>query len=249
MRKNKRNESKFDHYYFSAIDSEQKAYWLGFIMADGNVQDRVKRGAMQLSLHLAGRDAYQLELFREAINSNKNINTCQADGSVRFALSSDRMCSDLISIGCVPRKSLVLQYPSIPESLDRHFIRGYFDGDGHVGTHGTRLFAGVTGTEDFLLLVRKRLGLSQTIIKRSGCCCLQWGTPHDLQRLYSYFYDNATVWLDRKRSKYGAFLVSRLITVDCKWCLRRFLIPQGMGRANRRYCSRMCRNRADYARR
>ena len=42
------------------------------------------------------------------------------------------MCTDLMKLDVVPRKSLIAEMPNINKSLVRHFIRGYFDGDGNI---------------------------------------------------------------------------------------------------------------------
>lgn len=54
----------------------------------------------------------------------------------RIQISSKTLTADLLKLGCTPRKSLTLKFPNdgIFKSNDliRHFIRGYFDGDGSV---------------------------------------------------------------------------------------------------------------------
>jgi len=64
------------------------------------------------------------------------------------------MKDDLIALGCIPRKSLLLKFPTsnqVPEHLIRHFIRGYFDGDGHFTNTEKCFEAGYIGTEDFII--------------------------------------------------------------------------------------------------
>ncbi len=43
------------------------------------------------------------------------------------------MCNDLIGHGATIRKSLTLTFPThLDEKLIKHFLRGYFDGDGCI---------------------------------------------------------------------------------------------------------------------
>ena len=50
-----------------------------------------------------------------------------------FRINQKEICEQLISHGCLPNKSLILQLPNtVPNNLLRHFIRGYSDGDGTI---------------------------------------------------------------------------------------------------------------------
>ena len=140
-----RNRGKFNHNYFESIDSERKSYWLGFLMADGVVSDRAKRGALQLHVHLGTKDRDHLQKFHIDIESKNKIANCSS--SIRSFHSSDKMCEDLIRHGCTPRKSLTLKYPTtVPIELTGHFVRGYFDGDGSATIIDGRLFLQIVGT-------------------------------------------------------------------------------------------------------
>ena len=236
-----RNTGSFDHHYFKAIDTEAKAYWLGFIMADGCVRDTVLRGAMELSIHLAGKDQSHLERFKEAVGAVTKVHT-EKSGSVRVGLRSDHLCSDLISHGCTARKSLTLQFPNVPQPLERHLVRGYFDGDGSVCVSGGRLFVSFVGTPMFLGGVCRVLEVSNRPVSRPGCHNLTLGGKQVVRRLHGVFYADATVWLDRKRQVWESGLVEpALLAGNCLRCKVGYSITVGCGRANKRYCSERCR--------
>jgi len=114
--------------YFEKIDSEDKAYFLGLLYADGNVY--LKRNRVQITLQ--NEDKYILELFAKKINYTGKFYQDRGRYS-KMIICSKKMVQDLINLGCVPNKSLILQFPNnqqVPKHLLRHFIRGYFDGDG-----------------------------------------------------------------------------------------------------------------------
>lgn len=124
--------------YFSLIDTEDKAYWLGFLYADGCICTRTQGGkirSMKLELGLKNSDKEHLEKLAENLEyENYKINYRDSTNSARIVISSTKLCRDLIDKGCVPKKSLILQFPNfLPSHLTDHFIRGYIDGDGYIG--------------------------------------------------------------------------------------------------------------------
>ena len=157
---NHQNKTKFNEHIFDVIDDEEKAYWLGFIFADGYISNSGNK--FELSLKVS--DMSHLEKFNLFMEGNKNkvkINkvTC---GKVicercRWSISNKHLRETLISLGCVPNKSLILKFPDksifSDESLIRHFIRGYVDGDGCLSWRNkehTIPSISILGTEHFL---------------------------------------------------------------------------------------------------
>ncbi len=202
----RRNVCEFDRSYFRNIDTEPKAYWLGFLMADGCVSDRARSGALQLHVHLQKSDKGHLQKFHDAIGSSNKIHDCQA--SVRSSHSSDFLCNDLIRWGCTPRKSLTLEYPAgMPCEMDGHFIRGYFDGDGSASVVGRRLFLHFVGTPKFLSAILDRIGLPEKKLTiRGPIGHLSIASRSACRMFADMAYSGASVWLERKRSKVEAGL-------------------------------------------
>ena len=117
--------------YFKNIDTEEKAYWLGFIAADGCVY-KMSKNAYRLQINLSAVDIGHLELFNDCIESDYIITQKKVNNSDTCILkiSSKEFTDNLINLGITPNKSLIVQMPNISQDLIRHFIRGYFDGDG-----------------------------------------------------------------------------------------------------------------------
>lgn len=130
--------SNFD--YFETIDSYDKAYFLGFIGADGCVYDRNEVNRQKsLSICIHRKDEYILDIFRKCIDSNNKIlrNEYYTDNNVLVETStivivSDKMCDDLSKYEIVPRKTWTFKVKNIPDKYMWHFIRGFFDGDGSI---------------------------------------------------------------------------------------------------------------------
>ena len=133
-----------NYNYFDTIDTEEKAYWLGFLFADGNLsvpsyttkEGKIKNGRYKISLELKAEDIEHLKKFAKAIDYEKEIKTVKCSGyddttkRCRLMFNNKHMWNTLNNLGCTPRKSLTLQFPNISEKLEIPFIRGYFDGDG-----------------------------------------------------------------------------------------------------------------------
>lgn len=168
---NHQNEAKFDIHVFDTIDTEEKAYWLGFIYADGYVgySSEEKRNYL-FELSLKSDDLTHLHKFASFI-SHTNPNIVKVEnvycGDIlcqrcRISFRNKHFWETLNSKGCVPRKSLILKFPDISIftdlSLIRHFIRGYVDGDGCLtwgDSEHKKPFLSILGTKDLLEGIRK----------------------------------------------------------------------------------------------
>ena len=126
-RSNARRTNQIKEDVFDTI-TEESAYWIGFLLADGNVHHPPKR-SKQLNLGLAARDWEHLEKFKEFVGSNKALYYYK--NSVFLSIYSNRIAEKLAEYGIVPRKSKIAKVPSILKN-NRHFWRGMVDGDGWV---------------------------------------------------------------------------------------------------------------------
>lgn len=119
--------------YFSEIDTAEKAYWLGFLYADGCVRDRDN----QIALDLQRGDRGHVEEFSNALDSEYKITDFEHEGSekTRTFITSEEMVEDLMSHGCIPNKTHKDTLPDLSDNMKPPFIRGYFDGDGCVGIY------------------------------------------------------------------------------------------------------------------
>lgn len=166
----KRNLSyEVNENLFSKIESEEDAYWLGFMYADGNV----KKNGNEISLDLKEEDKYQLENFRKYCGLTKQlrrhiiIKNNKEYISYCCNFSNERVKQNLINAGCIPNKSLVLKCPNeeqVPQKIFTAFVRGYCDGDGYVRWNSgedRHKEVCLLGTEDFLKGVSKRMKWEQ----------------------------------------------------------------------------------------
>ena len=122
---------QFNHNYFKTIDTEEKAYILGFLYADGYNSDK------QVVIAQLEQDVDILEKINKALDADNQIKRkLQSTNNktvCQLCYSSIDMCTDLTNLGCFRNKSLACTFPTfLDKSLIRHFIRGYFDGDGCV---------------------------------------------------------------------------------------------------------------------
>lgn len=116
----------FNFNIFSNIDTEEKAYWLGFLYADGSVA--VETNNIELCLQLS--DAKHIEKYRDFLSAKQKIG--KDSYRCRISTGHKNFKRDLIKWGCTPRKSLTVTLPNIDKNLMKHFVRGVFDGDGCI---------------------------------------------------------------------------------------------------------------------
>lgn len=223
-----------DLTYFSTIDTEPKAYWLGFLYADGWVFGG------RLGIKLQRRDREHLVAFSQAIFGCDRVKDGVSRGSTLdtgrvirggdhsvVTVSSVEMVGQLAVLGMVPKKSLTHGLPTatqVPSHLLRHFIRGYFDGDGSI-SHRTaqgakRWIVTVLSSrpfcERFTEHVETTLGIHITPTKREGkISAVSISGNRQIKRFMDWLYDEATVWLPRKRALYDE-LRADLIRIDSK---------------------------------
>lgn len=138
-----RNTGSCNDSFFSEW-SPSMTYWLGFLYADGNVCHY--RVGYTISISLQCADHSHVRRFRDAVQSTYHLGlnkpSRNAFGTKCLAVTqirSDKMASDLIKLGCVPNKLLILEWNDyVPRSLMHHFVRGYFDGDGCIFFYKTK---------------------------------------------------------------------------------------------------------------
>ena len=120
------NESFFDEL------NEKSVYLLGYIYADGNIAWDTKKGYYSMTITAAEKDKEHLEKLRCLMLSTKPLLYSAKTKSYRLIVNSKKLCQKLISLGVIPKKSLIVQFPTIPNNQIKHFVRGIIDGDGNV---------------------------------------------------------------------------------------------------------------------
>ena len=122
----------YNKEYFNIIDSPTKAYWLGFLYADGYVTSDDRWG---LELQLS--DMSHMKNLLDELSYSGNIKTRDRKGieSCSFLIKNKDMTNSLKDKGVIPNKTCCLEFPSVDVLENKyysHFIRGFFDGDGCV---------------------------------------------------------------------------------------------------------------------
>lgn len=123
---------------FGRLRTDEHAYWLGFIAADGCVftgAEGSDRTYNVVRLHLKGDDIGHLETLRGWLGTEVPVRThTRADGyqSASLTLNGKGFVAALRAWGVTERKSLTIQFPPVPMTREAAFIRGYFDGNGCI---------------------------------------------------------------------------------------------------------------------
>lgn len=214
-----------DENYFKIIDSESKAYWLGFLYADGYVCKRHDKNGKPkggvIELCLKSDDKYHIQNFLDDIKSSSKISNKKVKlndkeyNASRTSISSIKMVNDLINHGCIENKSLILKPPTtIPKELLRHFIRGYFDGDGCVCFYPEkyRYTYSILGTKEFLEFIVSESCISSFDIrsfKHKKCYELIIYSKKEIEIFHNFIYEDKTIYLERKYQKSLSMM---------KWC-------------------------------
>jgi len=199
--KESRRKTRVNDSYFKDIDTEHKAYWLGFLMADG-YNDESQR---KIEITLKHTDLKLLEAFKKDIESEHKISEkiIGKYKAYRIAIRSDQLSTDLARHGCVQQKSLILEFPKIPSHLVNHFIRGYFDGDGSVTIRGKACNFHLLGTKQFIESCREAMGMHYTKLSKKGNVYdLRYSGRNNLETIYNYLYKDATIFLERKHNEF-----------------------------------------------
>jgi hypothetical protein len=216
---NKQNEVKFNQFIFDDIDTEEKAYWLGFIFADGCIRDS---GEFEISLNAKDKGhLYKFNKFAGHIKDNVKVSIAHCGGvefeRCRWQVKNSHLRDSLIAKGCIPRKSLVLKFPDIKifksEDLIKHFIRGYFDGDGSLSYHkylkSVSPNLSIIGTKEFLDEILKHLKITSPLIlkdkRHKNNTFTYQANKEDTIKIINFLYKDATIYLDRKFKRYEFF--------------------------------------------
>lgn len=186
--------------YFDLIDSEEKAYFLGYIMADGNVS--IINSQYSLKIHIAIQDRDIVDKFLKAINSSNKTKVKTNSNSYYVSLTSVHMCKELIDLGVIPNKTgKEFISKDIPKDLIRHYVRGVFDGDGI--TDISRKRSGFVGSVNIINNILEILNENLTTFRagKNKKVVYFLGGKKFSKKLYYYLYEDSTIWLERKRAR------------------------------------------------
>lgn len=222
---------EIDETFFKSVEREEQAYVLGFLYADGC--NHIHKSDRCVSFTQLEQDKDILDKIRVAMKFT-NPNYCKEvqkqNNKVKYTLNVyNRIISeDAERLGVVSNKSLVLQFPTfIPEDLMRHFIRGYFDGDGCIWEGKPKIdsknrfihnmkftFTGcysfINSLQDYLV---EHLGFKKTKLNFSkaknpnnttseNVCTMEYSGRKQIEKFYHYLYNGSTIYGNRKKLKF-----------------------------------------------
>lgn len=209
--------------YFDDINTDEQAYILGFIYADGYVGDEKHNNIV-----ITSKDKDIIEKISKAINYTGDIRITKPGGyenskegySLNF---SDKQIASVLrnKYNLQPNKSLILnELPNIKDELFGAFLRGYFDGDGSIGIHKNKSYKNgklyeynqlcftLIATELFINNLIKKLNIKNYSISNSKTLEMKYlkiKSKKELFYLYKIMYDNATISLNRKREIWNKY--------------------------------------------
>lgn len=185
-------QTAFNTRFFETIDSEVKAYTLGFIAADGG---RDRKWGIKIGLH--PRDADILHKIASAMACNYAPRLVEHATRIRLSLYDIDTVRDLEQYGIVERKTLTLPFAlNVPSQYLRHYLRGVFDGDGSMGRQARLVTGSTPFYTGFLAWYMQQYGRYpwhkqecnkyRLVFNRIDSPFIQW------------MYEDATIVLDRK---------------------------------------------------
>lgn len=222
-KRNRTPKYQANYQIFKEINSNEKAYWLGFIAADGCLYSREHNASLIISL--ARKDRSHLEKFKIFMNSNTNIidfvNTsgfnsiehpCEMS---KIVFNSKELFEDCANLNITARKSLTMGIPNIDSKYYLPFILGYFDGDGSIfklanGEYGINII----GSYDFIMWVNDVLKISSKLEQRkleTPIYHIRCGGTNKPYQIMKQLYDSCDIHLDRK---YNIFKELETVVLD-----------------------------------
>ncbi len=211
MRTTKETSRRYTHNfdYFEVIDTQEKAYWLGFIYADGFIESKRKHGEQKVGISLSVKDKNHLEKFKTSIQATNPILDYTGGGFdseavfSKILLTSQKTVDDLKRHGVMENKTFILTFPDLEKELVPHFIRGYFDGDGTISVYENAFKFGFSGNLEFLTSIKKFFPESKAQIKKDkNIYCFRIGGTKKAFKMLHKIYEDANIFLDRKYQLY-----------------------------------------------
>lgn len=214
--------------FFDVIDTEEKAYFLGFLYADGfNSQDL---NAITLSLNADDieilRKLSRLIYVKDPEDRIKIYDRTHEGKNPEASLKlySKHMCGVLEKLGCPQAKTFKLKYPEwMPEHLHRHFIRGYFDGDGSIysrtskehRTYNIRIISTLDFIKGVEKIIKNTLNVNFTTSKhaKSEVYYITMCGNRTVKKTLDWIYEGANIFLERKYNRY-LDLLSEIKSID-----------------------------------
>jgi hypothetical protein len=216
---------KINEKYFDNLDTEDKNYFLGLLMADGH------NNGKNVSIALSGDDKIILEKLSSIIYENYRplltnnlslINKLHKD-SHKLYICNMNICKRLSDIGMTKNKTYDMKFPKEIDDINkfRHFLRGYFDGDGCVTIQNKRITFSIVGEFSFLTDMLSKISeylnikIVNKIYKTSSFASeIKIGSKKIVRELYKFMYQDSNYFLERKKIKFDDFFGKKENNID-----------------------------------
>ena len=217
----RKNRYTLNEYFFDIIDNELKAYLLGYLFADGFVGDEKYNNIV---FSQKKEDAEAVKLLKESIEYTGDLRIFKprissfenSSDQVAINFSSMHMANTLKNCG-LSKKEFYNKFPKLNNVLMRHFIRGFFDGDGSItltrSTYKDKIYYG--GAFNIIInkkLVNSFLNLFNEIhftidqSKTDYMVYLKCNSKKSIKLIYNYFYKDSKYFLSRKKKKFDEII-------------------------------------------
>jgi len=203
---------KVNEQIFDEIDSQDKAYWLGFLSSDGHI------GENSIIIEISNKDVDHLYKFQKFMMSEHPIKTTRKDCSL-ISINSRKLCKAVRELGFERNKTFTLPQPDqiIPTDLISHFYRGWFDGDGWLSSRkmknsknefsdtDRRNWEICFCSADLSFITQFKVWINTTLDNKLGYLhtrknvhTLSFGGNKSFTRVSSLLYNDASTFLTRK---------------------------------------------------
>lgn len=204
---------KYNCDIFENVNTEEGAYWLGFILADGYVSDGKKENLLQIKL--SNKDKQHLVKFIQYLEYDTEdiIKECYGGSYTRdnlcnyVKIGNKKLVQDLHKYNlCGPKSGKEIPYIFSDDKLNLSYIRGIFDGDGYISTYDNRI--GLVGSYDtcsyFKSFFERMLSIefNNNVLSHSKIFRFNIYTKDLTNKVLNLMYKDANVYLDRKYQLY-----------------------------------------------
>lgn len=195
--------------FFDVIDTEEKAYFLGFIMADGCVSTYNNEWSLKMGVSTIDKEIIEKLLkYLDANYKIKDKKTKTPQGNPSYcsfvSITSRHLVESLMKLGVIERKTSKESMPNIANNLKRHFVRGFFDGDGITCITKNKKRSGFISSLELINEIQTFLGSNQKIHRNKQSKKPVYyflGGIKFSRKLYEAIYKDSTIWLARKRKR------------------------------------------------
>lgn len=199
--------------YFNEIDSHNKAYYLGFITADG--YNYTKKGTIVITQ--SGIQSDIIFKLNAEIGSNAPIinkpNKTNQQKIYELRINSRKISNILSSYGIIQKKSHETYFPNISEEFYNSYILGYYDGDGGINfskNNYNNSIINFTGNESLINKIKEiidnKFNRNGTISIRHknkpNIITLNYTGKRSCYKILTWLYNDSTLFIDSKKDKY-----------------------------------------------